>query len=136
MAHVHSFSGTEWDIKFSFSLLRRLVENARFGRPIPSFCKSLVENTRFGSVDRPSWRQSRGKRGERRWKGKQKRKAEGQGKGKGKGKAKSLYFLLGLLCFTGVRSTTWLLEGERAQMYVPICCCDIGMWVFQFSFFA
>ena len=39
-------------------------------------------------------------------------------------------------CSRGVCSATWLLEGERARIYVPICCCDIETnYVFNFHFF-
>ena len=50
-------------------------------------------------------------------------KANGKGKGKGKGREKGEWVCVFFLfcCVRGVCSGTWLLEGERARIYVPIC---------------
>ena len=39
-------------------------------------------------------------------------------------------------CARSVCNTTLLWDGERARIYIPLCCCDIGICSFNFHFFA
>ena len=83
---------------------------------IVTFCVSLVENVALESV------KGKGKAMER----------DTEKEMEGEEQRICVFFLA--CCARGVRSNTWLLEGERARIYVPICCCDSGICVFNLHF--
>ena len=117
--------------KASFSFFANVSWNTLVLK-IVTFGESLLENIRFGSVDCRFLATVLWKTLLLEGKGKRMETETDKGKAREREEQRVCVFFLAC-CARGVRSTTWLLEGERARIYVPICCCAI--WICVLIFF-